>query len=169
MKKQVRSTLAYIKLFFLRFCESLYSTIWWSVLWLIGFSISMVGVWLLLERKTSLEEVASISVIVLTITVVAGHFPKLISYLLGCDTDFKGIKDGVKIRMDFILKFFLSFILLFISVTNLWYSNIGTPDIGTPFTWFSETHLILSFKFIWSIVCLFLAQIIFSWPDSIQQ
>ncbi len=169
MEKQIKSILDYIKIIFFKLVESVYSTLWWSVLWIIGFYISMVAIWLLLKRETSLQEVVSISTIVLTITVVAGHFPKLISYLLGCDTDFKGIKGGVKIKMSFILKFFLGFVFLSLSVANLWYANTGILSIGTPFSWFSEKHLILSWKFVLSILFLFLAQMTFSWPDSIKQ
>jgi len=153
--------------FLLTLCSNLYhafiSAVAWSLIWFFAFFGSTVVIDVLDN------EAAAVTTSALTITaaVLSGHLAKLVSYFIGCDTDFRHLfirdKRGDKAQRNF-FRFFASLGAL-LAAAFLLYQGIAeavkTKNIvATKF-------FVYSLSFWCVILCIFLAQLVFSWPDPV--
>ena len=166
--------------------QALISCFSWCVCWLLTFWLSSVAIIHLAHKyaqnvasnyTVDVNAIASITVLGLTISVIAGHVPKLVSYMYKCDTDFKIVENKDKIkRYRAGARACLSLLFLFCAVASIFvmhyfvYGANSPQDFNAPFNFVSTpttpvNWVDMSFKYGFAILFLVLAQLTFSWPD----
>ena len=133
----------------------------WSCLWFIAFYVSNM---VIEQFGGSAQDVTTITALALTSAVIAGHFAKLASYLGGCDTDFRhiGMSSKTHSEQPRINRFFLSLICIITAGFFLW-ENLAEANKTVQIV--NSEFFGYSISFLKVILCLYCAQIIFSWPD----
>ena len=134
----------------------------WAVSWVIAFVLSN---YLIQTQFNVSEDTIKTTAAALTVTVIAGSGTKIFSYLLGCDTDFKNLLIRGVIRQD------ISFLRVIFSVSLLTMASFLifgelNAEAMAETKIISADFIALSHTMIKIIFLLFLAQVIFSWPDS---
>ena len=134
----------------------------WTLIWIVAFFGSNI----VIEASSSAKVVATATALSLTFAVFSGHIAKLISYAVGCDTDFRHIfirderRDAEQpkfVRLVFSILFLA--IAIFFVWQDLTASNNTVPIVSTNFFLYS-----MNFKL--TILSIFFAQLVFSWPDA---
>lgn len=135
----------------------------WSAVWLFAFFGSTVVV----ELSDGSSEAVSTTALSITAAVLSGHLAKLISYYIGCDTDFRhlSIKDH-RSKEDKPDIFRLTTSLCFLSLAAVLLFSQITEALSAKNVVDSE-FILYSASFWCVILCIFFAQLVFSWPDSI--
>ena len=134
----------------------------WAIIWLVGF----FGSTILVEVNDPSPKKVTVTALALTAAVVSGHTAKLISYAVGCDTDFRHLFIHDKRRLNDIpqpFRFFSSVLFLMLGAYFL-YKQLNIAN--TQKAIFDSQFIVHSFNFGLVILCIFLAQMVFSWPDS---
>ena len=160
----------------------------WSAYWVMTFIASGFVTILLIygydayvighRYNVDLNLVVSVTVLGLTISVISGHVPKLVSYASGYDTDFKAVENKDKTKRYkaksrlaatlflFALALFLIFVMHYLTL-----DNDSEQDYNNAVYPFGGAQEIIKFfqvtvKYFPTILCLIVAQLIFSWPDA---
>lgn len=156
--------LGYFSVTFKNLKQGIFSAAAWSVVWALSFIASNTAI--ILTRTDSNMNISEISAIGLTFAVIAGNSPKIISYLVGCDTDFRHLfikhndRDYEEPKP---IRLIISLAALVLSVILL-VSNIGHANELVDVTKF-DVFALYSSGFYSVIGLLFIAQITFSWPE----
>lgn len=141
--------------------QALLSSGAWALIWVFAF----FGSTIIIDIFDGTTTDVTTSALTITAAVLSGHLAKLISYAIGCDTDFRHIfMNGpqYKNEPDF-FRLIVSFIFLLIASTLL-YQQIS--DALEPKKVVDTEFVLYSAGFWCVILCIFLAQMTFSWPDA---
>jgi len=135
----------------------------WAFMWLLAFLVSTV---LLANLSPTPDAVVTVTALSLTFAVVSGHTSKLFSYLVGCDTDYRHVfaRDERRMRQKpNLFRFFASLAFLGTAVVRILYhiKEANTASNVTDILDFTS----YSWNFAEVILFIFLAQVVFSWPD----
>lgn len=146
--------------------RAFWNAIIWSLVWFVSFTAAIFAIPKLSEGGIEFDETSMISsALALTVAVFSGHVPKLLAYLLSSNSDFHNMKIGA-IKFGFLMRLIFGGTMLIFSIIYLF--DVEPEIITKPFEWFSEGHIDLSIILWRSILLLFLAQMIFSWPEPVR-
>lgn len=144
-------------------CALLQAGIWCAV-WACGFFAAA-----LIANRFGAEGNGATTPFVITLGVLSGYAPKIVSLLFGSDTDFSnlmGSREGRNIKVSELpfVRMFLSFVILstlFVLVLPAHKTSLNSSFVPTDLVDFAKA----TWPNFIVCLCVFLTQVIYSWPD----